>query len=85
MWRIDLSLQKHVIVLEEEVVLAPDFLNFLAQCLDAVETDETLIGVSAWNDNGELTRTRAGVFLCPPALVILGPNFPQSWFLSEFR
>ena len=47
------TFQKHVIVLEEEVILAPDFLNFVAQCVDAIEKDDTLIGVSAWNDNGK--------------------------------
>ena len=35
------------------MILAPDFLNFFAQCLDAVEKDDTLMGISAWNDNGE--------------------------------
>lgn len=40
-------------MLEEEVILAPDFLNFVAQCLDAVEKDDTLIGISAWNENGK--------------------------------
>ncbi len=53
-----LYLQKYVVVLEEEVILAPDFLNFMAQSLDAVEKDESLIGVSAWNDNGESCFSR---------------------------
>jgi hypothetical protein len=46
-------LQKHVIVLEEEVIVGPDFLYFLAQCLATVEKDDSLIGISGWNENGE--------------------------------
>ncbi|OWF45264.1 Protein O-linked-mannose beta-1,2-N-acetylglucosaminyltransferase 1 [Mizuhopecten yessoensis] len=43
---------KYLIVLEEEIVLAPDFLSFLGQSLVIVESDATLLGVSAWNYNG---------------------------------
>jgi beta-1,2-N-acetylglucosaminyltransferase len=43
---------KHVVVLEEEVIVGPDFLYFLGQCLPAVDQDDSLIGVSAWNENG---------------------------------
>lgn len=43
---------KYLIVLEEEIVLAPDFLSFLGQSLVVVDSDATLLGVSAWNYNG---------------------------------
>jgi len=42
-----------MIVLEEEVLPTADFLQFMAQCLDVVTNDSSLIGVSAWNDNGQ--------------------------------
>jgi len=42
-----------MIVLEEEVLPTADFLHFMAQCLDVVVKDSSLIGVSAWNDNGQ--------------------------------
>jgi len=42
-----------MIVLEEEVLPTADFLQFMAQCLDVVVKDSSLIGVSAWNDNGQ--------------------------------
>ena len=45
-------LQKYVIVLEEEVIATQDFLELMARCLPAVEADDTLVGVSAWNVNG---------------------------------
>ena len=47
--------QTHVVVLEEEVILAPDFLHFMAQCLDPLDKDPTLAGVSAFNENGQST------------------------------
>ncbi|XP_076469458.1 protein O-linked-mannose beta-1,2-N-acetylglucosaminyltransferase 1-like [Babylonia areolata] len=43
---------EHFIVLEEELLLAPDFLSFLAQCFSTLNTDPTLLAVSAWNFNG---------------------------------
>jgi len=42
-----------MILLEEEVLPTADFLQFMAQCLDVVMKDSSLIGVSAWNDNGK--------------------------------
>jgi len=45
-------IQKHVIVLEEEVIPTQDFLELLAHCLPSVDADDTLVGVSAWNVNG---------------------------------
>ena len=41
-----------MIVLEEEVIAGPDLLAMMAQCLAAVDADDTLIGISAWNVNG---------------------------------
>ena len=41
-----------MIVLEEEVIATQDFLELIARCLPAIEADDTLIGVSAWNVNG---------------------------------
>jgi len=34
------------------VIATQDFLQLLARCLPAVEADDTLVGVSAWNING---------------------------------
>ena len=41
-----------MIVLEEEVIAGPDLLAMMAQCLAAVDADDTLMGISAWNVNG---------------------------------
>jgi len=42
-----------MIVFEEEVLPTADFLRFMGECLDIVMKDTSLIGVSAWNDNGQ--------------------------------
>lgn len=43
---------EHVIVLEEEVIPAKDFLHFLSQCWTSLNNDATLVGISGWNENG---------------------------------
>ncbi|XP_052214269.1 protein O-linked-mannose beta-1,2-N-acetylglucosaminyltransferase 1-like isoform X1 [Dreissena polymorpha] len=43
---------KYMIVLDEELMLSPDFLSFLAQCTHVLDKDDSLIGVSAFNFNG---------------------------------
>ena len=42
-----------MLVLEEEVLPTADFLQFMAQCLEVIVKDSSLVGVSAWNDNGQ--------------------------------
>ncbi|XP_046354639.1 protein O-linked-mannose beta-1,2-N-acetylglucosaminyltransferase 1-like [Haliotis rufescens] len=42
----------HVIVLEEELLLAPNFLHFMSHFLPVLDADDSLMGVSAWNYNG---------------------------------
>ena len=50
---------KYFIVLEEELILAPDFLYFLAQLPPVLENDESLLGVSAFNYHGfEMTSSK---------------------------
>ena len=60
--------QDYVIVLEEEVILAQDFLSFLAQCLSVARKDDSLIGVSAWNENGKYI---SGIIACHTFTVFL--------------
>ncbi|CAN8018111.1 unnamed protein product [Ixodes persulcatus] len=42
----------HFVVIEEGVILAPDFLAYLAQLLPLLDLDSTISSISAWNDNG---------------------------------
>ena len=53
---------KYVIVLEEELILAPDFLYFLSQLHPVLESDNSLLGVSAFNYYGfETTSSKHSV------------------------
>ncbi|XP_077486887.1 protein O-linked-mannose beta-1,2-N-acetylglucosaminyltransferase 1-like isoform X2 [Amblyomma americanum] len=42
----------HFIVIEEGVLLGPDFLAYLGQLLPLLDLDSTISSISAWNDNG---------------------------------
>lgn len=43
---------KHFIILEEGVMLSPDFMSYLGQLLPLLDKDPSIISISAWNDNG---------------------------------
>lgn len=43
---------KRVIILEEDLLIASDFFELFAATKDLLDHDETLLAVSAWNDNG---------------------------------
>jgi alpha-1,3-mannosyl-glycoprotein beta-1,2-N-acetylglucosaminyltransferase len=49
---------KRVIILEEDLVIAPDFFEMLAATKDILDSDPSLMGVSAWNDNGQTTAVK---------------------------
>ena len=44
--------QQYVITFEEYVIATKHYLNYLAQTIKALESDDSLIGISAWNENG---------------------------------
>ena len=43
---------RYVLLIEENTVLSPDFLYFLAVHEPLFEDDSTINAISAWNDNG---------------------------------
>ncbi|GAB5373305.1 hypothetical protein AAMO2058_001739600 [Amorphochlora amoebiformis] len=43
----------HVIILEEDLLVAPDFFRLMARSAWLLDDDPTLWCVSAWNDNGD--------------------------------
>jgi beta-1,2-N-acetylglucosaminyltransferase len=45
---------KYVIVLEEDLIVSPDFLSYFHYLLPLLQADKTLLTISAWNDNGYL-------------------------------
>ena len=44
--------KKAIIVIEEELILSPDFLHFFIQLYDTFMADDSLGFISAWNPNG---------------------------------
>merc|ERR1711938_296549 len=44
---------RRVIVLEEDLQVAPDFFGFFAATAPLLDADATLLAASAWNDNGQ--------------------------------
>eukprot|EP01039_Chlorochromonas_danica_P005570 gene5570-6133_t len=43
---------ERVIILEEDLQIAPDFFEYFAATASLLDQDDTLMAVSAWNDNG---------------------------------
>ncbi|RZF42012.1 hypothetical protein LSTR_LSTR003517 [Laodelphax striatellus] len=44
--------KKYVIVIEQGVLVSPDFLHYMAQMVSVLEKDTTILAISAWNPNG---------------------------------
>lgn len=44
--------ERYVIVLHSGLILSPDFLFFMSQLVTIVDIDRSVIGISAWNVNG---------------------------------
>ena len=47
------SLPQRVIILEEDIEIADDFFSFMNATADLLDKDDTLLAVSAFNDNGK--------------------------------
>ncbi|XP_052102810.1 protein O-linked-mannose beta-1,2-N-acetylglucosaminyltransferase 1-like [Mytilus californianus] len=43
---------KYAIIVEEDLDVSPDFLNYFSQTIHLLEEDDTLYCISAWNDQG---------------------------------
>ncbi|GAB1610993.1 uncharacterized protein LOC115220313, partial [Argonauta hians] len=48
----------YVIFIEEELLLSPDFLFFMAQSMSLLEQDSSVLAISAWNYNGYETTSK---------------------------
>ena len=49
---------KRVIILEEDLEIAPDFFEFFSSVKTLVDEDESILCASAWNDNGSKALAR---------------------------
>ncbi|CAN0358728.1 unnamed protein product, partial [Laminaria digitata] len=47
-----------VIILEEDLAIAPDFFEYFSAMAPLLDADETLMAVSAWNDNGQAKNVK---------------------------
>lgn len=49
---------KRVIILEEDLQIAPDFFEYFASVVELVDWDPTVLAASAWNDNGQTSLVK---------------------------
>ncbi|XP_010555166.1 PREDICTED: alpha-1,3-mannosyl-glycoprotein 2-beta-N-acetylglucosaminyltransferase [Tarenaya hassleriana] len=56
-WALDQLFNKHkfsrVIILEDDMEIAPDFFNYFEAAASLMDKDKTIMAVSSWNDNGQ--------------------------------
>ncbi|KAL6911198.1 hypothetical protein ACP4OV_000003 [Aristida adscensionis] len=56
-WALDELFIKHnfarVIILEDDMEIAPDFFDYFAAAAKLLDNDKTIMAVSSWNDNGQ--------------------------------
>ena len=43
---------RYIVVVEEDLEFAPDFLTLFAQLAPAMDSDSSILAISAYNDNG---------------------------------
>ena len=66
------------IVLEEDLVVAPDFFTFFGFVAPLLDTDSTLLAASAWNDNGQRGKVK------DPTAIVRSDFFPGlGWMLTK--
>ena len=89
---------QHVIILEDDLEIAPDFFDYFSATEPILDTDETLLGVSAYNDLGQpqlVHDPRAvyrsdffpglGWMLNSHAWEELGPKWPEAFWDDWLR
>eukprot|EP00752_Nemacystus_decipiens_P018383 g16490.t2 len=54
----DWASKDKVIILEEDLEIAPDFFDYFSAIAPLLDSDETLMAVSAWNDNGQASHVK---------------------------
>ena len=94
----DLEGVDRVIVLEEDLIVSPDFFNFFAFVAPVLDTDKTLLAASAFNDNGQRGNVRdasavlrsdffpgLGWMLTQNIWAELGPKWPDAYWDDWLR
>ncbi|XP_026662003.2 alpha-1,3-mannosyl-glycoprotein 2-beta-N-acetylglucosaminyltransferase-like isoform X2 [Phoenix dactylifera] len=81
-WALDELFIKHnfsrVIILEDDMEIAPDFFDYFEATASILENDKTIMAVSSWNDNGQVQ------FVHDPKTLYRSDFFPGlGWMLSK--
>ncbi|CAI9104839.1 OLC1v1003611C1 [Oldenlandia corymbosa var. corymbosa] len=81
-WALDQLFNKHnfsrVIILEDDMEIAPDFFDFFEAGALLLDRDESIMAVSSWNDNGQKQ------FVQDPYALYRSDFFPGlGWMLSK--
>ncbi|XP_039281076.1 uncharacterized protein LOC120350658 isoform X2 [Nilaparvata lugens] len=71
--------KKYVIVIEEGVIVSPDFLHYMAQMVSVLEKDTTVLAISAWNPNGYVNVSSN------PYLAYRSEDRPQYAYMVPFN
>lgn len=53
---------KRVVILEDDMKISNDFFEFMGATSVLLDVDETLMAVSAWNDNGQVISFHSLIF-----------------------
>lgn len=81
-WALDQLFYKHnfsrVIILEDDMEIAPDFFNYFEAAADLLDKDKSIMAVSSWNDNGQKQ------FVYDPYTLYRSDFFPGlGWMLTR--
>ncbi|CAM9456335.1 unnamed protein product [Ectocarpus fasciculatus] len=73
-----------VIILEEDLEIAPDFFEYFSAMAPLLDSDETLMAVSAWNDNGQAAHVKASCDFDDNTALFRSDFFPGlGWMLPR--
>jgi alpha-1,3-mannosyl-glycoprotein beta-1,2-N-acetylglucosaminyltransferase len=78
-------LPQRVIILEEDIKVAPDFFSYMAATAPLLDHDPTLYAVSAFNDNGHLVKDDSTRLLRSDFFPGLGWMMTRSLWMNEFQ
>jgi alpha-1,3-mannosyl-glycoprotein beta-1,2-N-acetylglucosaminyltransferase len=78
-------LPQRVIILEEDIKVAPDFFSYMAATAKLLDEDPTLYAVSAFNDNGHLIQEDSERLLRSDFFPGLGWMMSRKLWINEFE
>jgi alpha-1,3-mannosyl-glycoprotein beta-1,2-N-acetylglucosaminyltransferase len=78
-------LPQRVIVLEEDIKVAPDFFSYMAATAKLLDEDPTLYAVSAFNDNGHMIEEDSERLLRSDFFPGLGWMMSRKLWVNEFE